>query len=41
MASFYYFNIYPPANIIMFNEGGDLEKADFCASGSIMKSDPL
>ncbi|EAR91270.3 carboxy-terminal domain transketolase (macronuclear) [Tetrahymena thermophila SB210] len=41
MASFYYYNIYPPANIIMFNEGGDILNADFCLSGQVMKSDPL
>ena len=40
LASFYYYNVYPPSNVLMFNEG-EVASADFCAYGTLMKSDPL
>ncbi|EGR34439.1 ribosome biogenesis protein, putative [Ichthyophthirius multifiliis] len=40
MASFYYQNIYPPANVLIFAEN-EIQKAEFCLNGELLKSDPL
>lgn len=39
-ASFYYYNMYPPANFLLFALD-ELKTADVCASGILTRSDPL